>query len=769
MNLKKSILNFKILLLPMAWLFIYCGWGGYSAPPSFFAPEIANYGHGHPLFYDPNADFYTGYTSEITYSNYYTRNTSDFSNINDSEWFVFFNKKAPKEAIHYFLNTATVGQTDTCLQIINGRILEIQDTSIKKQLQSFSDKKKTRSFLSYLKYALLLQQTPINYWDYDYQMSEDTFVLNHGNQILQEMKTALNIEQSDFIKSRYCFQIERLLYRLNRYDDGILFWKEHEKQAISNSSYYRFLGYAAANYYKKQAYPEASYLYSILYDRFPIMQAEAIWSYAMHEETDLQQCLNLAKTVHEKCVILELYGYNYDLKKSIERIYALNPNSELLPILLSRLVNTEEEKFLAVDYNYNYDRSINGLDATKLDQDAFNLVEKIASENQVFQPAIWHLSAAYFNIVKGNFAITKKHLEMASKDTSDRLFRDQWHIINLLYEINNAGALTANNFELPSFTPEFTNKLINELNWLQNPMNPTLRTSDLFNWCRIYISQVYRNHNQQIAAECFNALSNKLFYNINHIDEMLDFLKKPNKTPFELMLTRLYRFSIDDLNTLKIHELVYAGRFDEAAALQKSEPRTLDTSAMRADPFLIHIRDCHDCDFEAIQPFKYNAAQLIDTLATMRLVAEKNPIQSASLYFAMANCLYNFTFYGNSRSFYMITMNEISYNYYNNDNENQITNLPIFDCSLSESYYRKAMEASSDREFKTRCLFMIAKCRQNEEYNLSNSGQDNMWLKDENFVARDTLFYALKTTMSDTRYYQEIIQECGYFKTYLNN
>ena len=117
----------------------------------------------------------------------------------------------------------------------------------------------------------------------------------------------------------------------------------------------------------------------------------------------------------------------------------------------------------------------------------------------------------------------------------------------------------------------------------------------------------------------------------------------------------------------------------------------------------------------------------------------------------------------------MITMNEISYNYYNNDNENQITNLPIFDCSLSESYYRKAMEASSDREFKTRCLFMIAKCRQNEEYNLSNSGQDNMWLKDENFVARDTLFYALKTTMSDTRYYQEIIQECGYFKTYLNN
>ena len=109
-------------------------------------------------------------------------------------------------------------------------------------------------------------------------------------------------------------------------------------------------------------------------------------------------------------------------------------------LLLSRLVNTEEEKFLAVDYNYNYDRSINGLDATKLDQDAFNLVEKIASENQVFQPAIWHLSAAYFNIVKGNFAITKKHLEMASKDTSDRLFRDQWHIINLLYEINNAGA-----------------------------------------------------------------------------------------------------------------------------------------------------------------------------------------------------------------------------------------------------------------------------------------------------------------------------------------
>ena len=88
--------------------------------------------------------------------------------------------------------------------------------------------------------------------------------------------------------------------------------------------------------------------------------------------------------------------------------------------------------------------------------------------------------------------------------------------------------------------------------------------------------------------------------------------------------------------------------------------------------------------------------------------------------------------------------------------------------SIFLSYH--VFEAAKNKEQKAKCLYMIAKCERNEYYNKKYSAIANVWEIPEeevNFIAFDG-FVKLKTNYSDTKYYQDVIGECGYFRTYVN-
>ncbi len=70
------------------------------------------------------------------------------------------------------------------------------------------------------------------------------------------------------------------------------------------------------------------------------------------------------------------------------------------------------------------------------------------------------------------------------------------------------------------------------------------------------------------------------------------------------------------------------------------------------------------------------------------------------------------------------------------------------------------MELSNDKNFKAQCCFMAAKCEQNK-YFLKKDRK-----KGVDFVA-GKYFKQLKDSYNNTDYYNEIIKECGYFRTYL--
>jgi hypothetical protein len=108
------------------------------------------------------------------------------------------------------------------------------------------------------------------------------------------------------------------------------------------------------------------------------------------------------------------------------------------------------------------------------------------------------------------------------------------------------------------------------------------------------------------------------------------------------------------------------------------------------------------------------------------------------------------------------SMNNVDFSFRNEYNTtlNKDTMPDYMSSAIAEEYYNKAMGASKDPEFKAKCCFMAAKCEQNTFF--CHEPKDYKG----DFKA-GKYFTMLKSNYSATKYYREIIEECGYFKTYL--
>ena len=85
---------------------------------------------------------------------------------------------------------------------------------------------------------------------------------------------------------------------------------------------------------------------------------------------------------------------------------------------------------------------------------------------------------------------------------------------------------------------------------------------------------------------------------------------------------------------------------------------------------------------------------------------------------------------------------------------------------MAVKYYQLALKSATNNEQKAKCLFMMAKCERNEWYNSTlYSNKENEYRYDANqpdFIMWDS-FKALKA-YKNTKFYNEVINECGYFR-----
>ncbi len=714
---------------------------------SFFAPEVSQTSEGSP-FYRTVQTFY----GDVSFHDA----VNTFDSINIDEWHHYFSKKVMKKDLVYLVYQSPIGQLDSLIFFIKNTNFPLIQHLRKNSLLLVEDKATVKEALFYLGFAKRCEPFATynpGWWkDNKKDPRENTGGMD---KLIQGGKKALVNIKSGFIRERYLFQIMRLLYNSGRTSECIDYYDQHKDEFTSgNTIHYRTLGYVAACYYDQKNFSEANYLYAVLFDKCKPMRQTAFLSFHPQEEADWKGSLALAKNLREKETLWHLLGIYVDPQRAMEQIYALNPKSNLLNLLLVRAVNINEELFVPNISNWYGDKdSTYVLKSQKVDSSLFSFVRKIADAGNTEKAFLWNLSAGYLCLASGDYQHAAKYFDKAEGGSVNHtLVNDQIRAFRLMSRVET--------YVKPD--PNTEDLLTSELSWLDKEKHlPAFRSGCIYAWSLSRLSEKYRAWGDTTKAQCLDQSQYQLFYdNEKQIIDMISLMDKPRKTKFEQFILSVHPYHRSELFNHRAIKLIYQYKFREALAMFDNAKGSGD-SGIDSDPFIIHIKDCHDCDILAEKKDVYSKYTFLQRMLELERKIVSVPKRASEYYFLMANGFYNMTYFGNAHDVYsgafngIITTGLVSFYY-----PNETLTSPVFDCSKAAEYYKKAMKASSDKEFKTKCCFMAAKCEQNVYFvtrsmDYKNSIKSGLWFK------------RLRSDFSKTTYYKEIIEECGYFRTFL--
>lgn len=730
MSFKKLAALFSITAATTYGIVLACGgdydWMGFE--DSSFTPEAFVKESYAPLFYTPYTAFYGPVDDEPTHN-------SRFNSAVIADWSTFLEGRISDEDLT-FLMLADSGAA--VVSSVNEAIEKKQTPTGKFSRLNLRDAK-TRSFFEFLGHAKTIEVSSTAVfasWQY-----------NPGDIPPVNAETIARVEarytrtSDPFLKNRYWFQTVKAYFYSDNRQSVIPFFEKTQAEAPRNTLYYRALAYVAGAHYRNRDYAMSNYLFSIVFDKCPELRTDAAFAFHPAEDADKEASLAMAKSPEEKAAFWALYGYYTTEENAIREIYKVHPASPHLDFLLTRLINKREHEWS--DMALANAGSLKRPKHSSTDSVNMQLISQIAREGKVANPFLWNSAAGYLNTFAGDFAKANTFFEKAKKySIENELAVGQLRLLKLI----NTLASTVR------MDQQAERVLLPELDWLYNTghlyTDGELRYTGASAWTKRYIGALYRQQQNFLFAELFN--NDHSFYSSHaNCESMTAFLRKSDKTAWEKLAASVSDVTLEDIHDYEAVSYAYEEDLDKAIAMMEKAGAQKDV-VLLGNPFNGKIKDCHDCDHAAPQKVKYTRLDFLKKLKEMKAnIGQGNDVYNNAL--LVANAYYNMTYHGNARVFYYgRIMKELA---------NQ-----TLDCTTARKYYQKAFEAATNDEQRAKCTYMLAKCERNAFYNeiyLGTSTQPSGYFPDLEG------FKKLKTDYSNTRYYQEVIKECGYFRNFL--
>jgi hypothetical protein len=742
---KFLILSISAALVMITGIILACADFGYEDfYSSFFAPETSHTNEFKPFYRSLNK-FYG--------AEQFDSPVNSFDSINIVEWRNFFGGVVNRADMKFLMYRSRIGEIDSLIFYLKDNKFQAKSYLRYNSIYSVPDKAATKEFLYYLGFARRCEPYATyvpDWWDDNTKSKSPRNNSTSMYKLIEGGARALVNVKSEFIRQRYIFQIVRLYFNSEDYSNCLTFYNAHANELTTeNTIKYRTMGYAAGAYYKLKNYSWANYLYAITYDKCNEMKIPSFLSFHPQEEADWDEALQLAKNTREKEALWHLLGIYADPLRAIKQIYALNPKSDLMDLLLVRAVNISEENFIpGLDYYTEQKDSGYVLRNAKVDTNLLAFIKDVADKRNTNKPYLWDLSAGYLCIASDDYKSGEKYLKNAEKEShNDVIVAEQIRAFRIISKVE----------QYTSPNPKQETEFARELVWLTKEKHEEgLRSSQVATWAIKRLSEKYRAFGNQVLAQCLNYDQDKQFYNDpGKMKALITLMDKPSKSEFEQFALSVHPYSRADLFEFQAIGLIYQYKFEEAVE-KFDECKGSGDSELLGDPFIIHINDCHDCDHLSKDGDVYTKYTFVKRMAELQAFTSGDSKKLAQNYFLLANGFYNMTYFGNARLVYDTKM---TFNYsidFEYDSKSHHLDEAIYDCSKAEEYYRKAMEFSVDKEFKAKCCFMAAKCEQNN-YFISNDFDTDKPVRSGKY------FKMMQENFSKTNYYKEVLKECGYF------
>lgn len=701
------------------------GWWGIEEATNY-TPELFVDSVYKPFYYSGDYFYYS--------INYDEAQNERFSKQITNDWHNWFEKKQEIKEIELLLLNSTSKTLDS---IQKGGAFIPERFAGSKILKSKD--KKAVDFMNYLVLAKQAETFALRNEDdwayYDKPAKKRSSSAVFCKSVLDAYKKS----GDKFIKQRLWFQLVRAYFFNEDYINCVNTFENYQ-DADKSILYYRSMSYAAGAYKKQWNIAKANYYYSLVYNNCDLLKTTAHFSFKPQEEKDWLQTLALCKNTDEKCTLWQMLSIFYkDELRSIKEILKLDAKSPKLDLLLSRAINKTENNLFVSYYVGSSSEEDDNESRSKMAA-LKTVVEEAVKKGNLSKPYQWQIALGYLQTLSKEYSLASQNFSAARNSSgSNALIKDEIRILELINTLS----------ELKAFDEKAENKLLTEFKWLEKA-DKALRKNAVNVWLKKTMAKKYRDSGQLLKAEFFQT-DFTYYSNENRLHEMQSFLEKKNKTPYEEYCTSIYNLKLNDLYEFEAIDKALSDRTEEAIAIMEKAPVSAAINLL-SNPFNGGIKDCHDCDHALLQKIKYSK---LLTLKKIKEMKDKLPTDTYSNALLLGNVYYSMTYFGSSRVFYDCAI-------FNTDRISKSAGTTyadkITDMALAVKYYTIALNAAQNDEQKAKCLYMLSKCERNEWYNkgLQSDGRDFAGWKS---------FADLKK-LSSTKYYKEVIKECGYFKKY---
>lgn len=725
-----------------------CGGGDdfWEAYNSLFAPEIAVPKKEYkPLFLDSSRPFYNADVDQTK---------TVFLQINNQDWSKYLGKSLSAEAIDYYL------YSDEAMENINKYKSAVKNKkSVSLPHSPSLQDKKVQNFFTFLEIARGNEQiTNAKYdpWNYDErnQLKANAQIVKKVEDFYQKM------DKSDsFFANRIWFQVLRLKFYSDNRSATIAFFDQTKKeQPKDNSLYFRALNYVSGAYKAQKNYAKSNIILAEIFDSYPSLITSATFEYRPMSNAEINQILP-SLTPSQQCALWAMQGFYGGGDEEAQKIIAINPKSPHVDFLLSRIVNKIENQ--ANNFGYYSENKITSVKEYQkhtqrvvTEENNVEWILKTAESGNVHNPYLWNLAAGYMSTFKNDFKTANKFLQKANGFAKNEKEKKQVRLLHLMNELTQTERIDS----------AAENRLLADLQDLwykyddtQSDQDLTFRNAYLNDFARGYLSALYKQQNNPLMAEL--TLPTKGFYkDKNQSVAMENFLLSNQKTKWEQFWADKYAYSLADIYQSRGIYFFYQNKIDEAIAEFQKITSNLKNFQLPANPFNGRIRDCNDCDHAAQQRTKYSFLSFLLKIKEMQQkIANNDDVYNNAL--LVGNAFYNASYFGNARAFYY---NPIIGEYGNHISDEHQTML--LGMQNVKKYYELAQKHATTDEQKAKMAYMLAKVERNEFYNQIYFMKPDGYYGYGEVMFKDWKgFKELRSQYAHTKYYKEVINECGYF------
>ncbi len=687
--------------------------------------------------------------------------------------------------------------------------VKMPDSVLRNSMTAYFLKNNNAAALNYIVYAK--QAEPFVTGDADSwqplvrDSAQMSLLINKGQKLYATTK-------EDFLKLKYAYQITRLAlysknYKVasNTYDSLVA--PNPTKSVLKNLSLSLKAGAINGLGNKKQA----AYLFS---KSFNNSVSKRISNYISFQwvadfKADRNDYLSICKNDNEKAGMLALFAFGSTQNEfpAIKNIYELDADNNELEVLVVREINKLEEKYLtpllqktktrskSIFYQYDAPSDIAINSAVKEMEELSIFLGTISDKIHFKNAGLFKISAGYIAYLLKDFNTAKKYLADAEKFKLSHKLKDQLMLTNLLITIS----------EQEKIDPAFEDKILPAIKWLGDK---AIQEKKAFNKTEMVTQWItsYRNLMTEILAPRYHKQGNKVkealafgaadwisglnsynyysaenammfMYNNLNAREVIELntLMRNKKT------TRFERYFLTK-NTIKKNIVVefigtaYLREYDFKNAiiwLNKQKRYNENISAIETNPFVDLLYDRQD---KLPNEKKYLTTKILfaKEMQQQLLLSKTDKLNAAKHLYKVATGMYNMSYYGHSWQLVQ---------YYRSSNEGYFIpadatefEKEYYGCFSALSYFKKAMDAATDKNFKAKCLFMMAKCSQKQvqspQYFLFTNNWDKYYEAGNGYLSKFTnnkYFPQLIKDYGHTNFYKEAFSSCSYLRNFISN